>query len=43
MIPRQKAEWIIYALIIALSVIALTLAFFSSSFAFDNRVVYQGF
>ena len=41
--PLQKIEGFIYALIIALSVIALTLAILSSSFAFDTKVVYQGF
>ena len=43
MMTRQKIEWIIYGLVIVLSLAALVLAGLSSSFEVDTRVVYQGF
>jgi len=43
MTKQKLIDLIIYALVIAVSIVAVALAYFSLSFAVDTKVLYQGF
>lgn len=43
MTKQKLIDWIIYAVVVAVSMAAVVLAYLSLSFAIDTKVLYQGF
>jgi hypothetical protein len=43
MTKQKLIDWIVYALVVAVSIAAVVLVYLSLSFAIDTKVLYQGF